>query len=175
MCNLKIRDLKIQNSNFENLECENQNFKVQSLKFGSEIRKVNGLFSGRGPVQKTFPRPTHVDNQLWLSKNNLNFCFKFGHILGLFALFGPVELLLESGLGSKTFLEPTHVVNQLWFWKYSPIFAFTSVKFGPLGLFLESGQVQKHLWDPLTQTNTSILEVQFYLAWLKLSQVGLKV
>ena len=60
----------------------------------------------------------------------LTFCFKFGHILGLFCtflgplglFFGPLGLFLESGSGSKTFLEPTYVVNQLWFWKYSPIF-----------------------------------------------------
>ena len=60
----------------------------------------------------------------------LTFCFKFGHILGLFCtffgpfglFFGLFGLFLELGSGSKTFLEHTYVVNQLCFWKYSPIF-----------------------------------------------------
>ena len=77
----------------------------------------------------------------------LTFCFKFGHILGLFCtflgplglFFGPLGLFLESGSGSKTFLEPTYVVNQLWFWKYSPIFLFLiQPHFGPLLHFFGS-------------------------------------
>ena len=77
----------------------------------------------------------------------LTFCFKFGHMLGLFCtflgplglVFGPLGLFLESGSGSE--LEPTYVVNQLWFWSTALSFCFYFLpNFGPFLHFLDPSQ-----------------------------------
>ena len=120
-----------------------------------------GFFLGWGPVQKLFE--TYLCRQfLWFWKNSLNFCFKFGQILGLFCTFlGPfgatfwffgaifgVGIRFKNIFGTYLCSQSTLVLEvQLY------LFAFTSAKFGAfftlfgplgllfgsLGLFLESG------------------------------------
>jgi len=94
------------------LDFENSEFRIQKFgigkfglrKFGIENWKMKELFFGLGCGSKIILGPTYVDNQLWFWNNSPKFCFKFGHILGLFwifwpfgAIFGPLGLFLGSG------------------------------------------------------------------------------
>ena len=105
----------------------------------------------------------------------------FRTFLGPLGIFFPLGLFLGLRSGSNTFLEPTNVDYQFLFWKYSPIFLFSIWPnfgpfcnfLGPSGLFLGLGFRLKNFFGTcLHRLTTFILEVQLYLASLKLYQVG---
>ena len=145
-----------------------------------------GYFWGQGSGSKTFLRPAYIDNQLCFGSTAICCVFILTTFGASFApfwalqgyIFGPLGLLLWSG--SKTFFKPTYVDNQLQFWKYCPIFSFSiRPNLGPIwtfsafrGFFWVQGQVQKLFGTYLQRLTTFILEVQLYLASLKLSRWG---
>ena len=137
---------------------------------------------------KTFLEPTDIDYQLLFLKFSSFFLFLFGQILGLFALFGPFGGIFFACWGN--FWDQGQV--QKYFWNLlmqcinfcfgitglSLCFSFDQILglfalFGLFGAIFGVGVRFKNFFGTcLHRLTTFILEVQLYLASLKLSRVG---